>query len=101
MAIANRTIERAFELAKERYAGLGVDVGLAVERLAVIADDDGVVVVRKKDVGEVAAKGEKRQADEEDKRRQLASGVLGLDMYKMREPLAKAGLVYVDEPESD
>src|SRR5712672_1368486 len=37
MAIANRTIERAFELAKERYAGLGVDVGLAVERLSGIA----------------------------------------------------------------
>ena len=66
-----------------------------------VADDDGVVVVWNKDAGEVAAKGEKRQADEEGKRKQLASGVLGLDMYKMREPLAKAGLVYVDEPESD
>jgi 4-hydroxy-4-methyl-2-oxoglutarate aldolase len=68
---------------------------------AVVADDDGVVVVRCKDAGEVAAKGEKRQADEESKRQKLASGVLGLDMYKMREPLEKAGLVYVDEPESD
>ena len=67
----------------------------------IVADDDGVVVVRKKDAAEVAIKGEKRQADEEGKRRQLASGVLGLDMYKMREPLAKAGLVYVDEPESE
>ena len=77
-------------------AGINVHPGDAV-----IADDDGVVVVGKKDAGEVAAKGEKRQADEEGKRRQLASGVLGLDMYNMREPLAKAGLVYVDEPESD
>jgi 4-hydroxy-4-methyl-2-oxoglutarate aldolase len=68
---------------------------------AVVADDDGVVVIGKKDVGDVAAKGEKRQADEEAKRKQLASGMLGLDMYKMREPLAKAGLVYLDEPESD
>jgi 4-hydroxy-4-methyl-2-oxoglutarate aldolase len=68
---------------------------------AVIADDDGVVVVGRKYAGEVAAKGEKRKADEEGKRRQLASGVLGLDMYKMREPLEKAGLVYADEPESD
>ena len=67
----------------------------------VVADDDGVVVVRRKDAGEVVAKGEKRQADEEGKRQMLASGVLGLDMYKMREPLEKAGLVYVDEPESD
>jgi 4-hydroxy-4-methyl-2-oxoglutarate aldolase len=68
---------------------------------AVIADDDGVVVVRNKDASEVAAKGEKRHADEEAKRKQLASGALGLDMYNMREPLKKAGLVYLDEPESD
>jgi 4-hydroxy-4-methyl-2-oxoglutarate aldolase len=77
-------------------AGINVHPGDAV-----VADDDGVVVVRRKDAGEVAAKGEKRQADEEGKRQILASGVLGLDMYKMREPLAQAGLVYVDEPESD
>ena len=68
---------------------------------AVIADDDGVVVVGRKFAGEVLAKSEKRHADEEGKRKQLASGVLGLDMYNMREPLKKAGLVYVDEPESD
>jgi 4-hydroxy-4-methyl-2-oxoglutarate aldolase len=68
---------------------------------AIVADDDGVVAVAKKDAAEVATKGEKRQAEEEGKRRQLASGVLGLDMYKMREPLAKAGLVYVDEPEAE
>ena len=68
---------------------------------AIVADDDGVVAVAKKDATEVATKGEKRQAEEEGKRRQLASGVLGLDMYKMREPLAQAGLVYVDEPEAE
>jgi 4-hydroxy-4-methyl-2-oxoglutarate aldolase len=68
---------------------------------AVIADDDGVVVVRSKDAAEVATKGEKRHADEEGKRKQLAAGVLGLDMYNMREPLQKAGLVYLDKPESD
>lgn len=68
---------------------------------AVIADDDGVVVVRSRDAAEVAVKAEKRQADEEGKRRQLASGMLGLDMYKMREALAKAGLIYVDELEAD
>ena len=55
----------------------------------------------RRDAGEVAAKAEKRHADEEGKRRQLAAGVLGLDMYNMREPLAKAGLVYVDGPECD
>jgi 4-hydroxy-4-methyl-2-oxoglutarate aldolase len=68
---------------------------------AVIADDDGVVVVGRKDAAEVAVKGEKRHADEEGKRKQLAAGVLGLDMYNMREPLKQAGLVYIDEPESD
>jgi 4-hydroxy-4-methyl-2-oxoglutarate aldolase len=68
---------------------------------ALVADDDGVVVVRRKDAAEVVAKGEKRQADEEGKRKQLAAGALGLDMYNMREPLAKAGLVYLDEPETD
>jgi 4-hydroxy-4-methyl-2-oxoglutarate aldolase len=77
-------------------AGINVEPGDAV-----IADDDGVVVVRRKDAAEVAAKGEKRQADEEGKRKLLASGALGLDMYNMREPLAKAGLVYVDKPETD
>jgi 4-hydroxy-4-methyl-2-oxoglutarate aldolase len=68
---------------------------------AVIADDDGVVVVARKDAAEVVAKGEKRHADEDGKRKQLASGALGLDMYNMREALKKAGLVYLDEPESD
>jgi 4-hydroxy-4-methyl-2-oxoglutarate aldolase len=67
----------------------------------VFADDDGVVVIGRKDVADVVTKGEKRVADEEGKRRQLAAGVLGLDMYNMREPLAKAGLVYVDQLEED
>jgi 4-hydroxy-4-methyl-2-oxoglutarate aldolase len=66
---------------------------------AVVADDDGVVVIGRKDAAEVVAKGEKRVADEAGKRQKLAAGVLGLDMYNMREPLAKAGLVYVDELE--
>jgi 4-hydroxy-4-methyl-2-oxoglutarate aldolase len=47
------------------------------------------------------AKGEKRHADEEGKRKRLASGELGLDMYGMREPLKKAGLVYLDDPPED
>ena len=68
---------------------------------AVIADDDGVVVIKRKDAADVAAKGEKRHADEESKRKQLAAGALGLDMYNMREPLKKAGLIYLDDAESD
>ena len=39
-----------------------------------------------------------RTQDEESTRKRLASGGLGLDMYKMREALAKAGLVYLDHP---
>ncbi len=77
-------------------AGINVHPGDAV-----IADDDGVVIIGTKEASEVAAKGEKRKAEEEGKRQQLASGVLGLDMYKMREALVKAGLVYVDGPESE
>jgi 4-hydroxy-4-methyl-2-oxoglutarate aldolase len=54
-------------------------------------------VIGRKDAADVVARGEKRRADEDGKRQKLAAGVLGLDMYNMREPLAKAGLVYVDE----
>jgi len=68
---------------------------------AVVADDDGVVVVSRAHVAEVLAKGEKRKADEDGKREKLAAGVLGLDMYNMREALAKAGLVYVDRLEDE
>ncbi|RAI37383.1 4-carboxy-4-hydroxy-2-oxoadipate aldolase/oxaloacetate decarboxylase [Rhodoplanes roseus] len=62
----------------------------------IVADDDGVVVVPVKDAAAVAAAGEARVANEEEKRKKLAAGELGLDMYKMREPLLKAGLRWVD-----
>lgn len=62
----------------------------------VVADDDGVVVVPRRQAAAVLEAANKRTANEEDKRSKLASGELGLDMYKMREGLAKAGLRYVD-----
>jgi 4-hydroxy-4-methyl-2-oxoglutarate aldolase len=60
----------------------------------VIADDDGVVVVPKLHAASVAAAAAAREAKEAVTRSRLAAGELGLDVYAMREPLAKAGLKY-------
>jgi len=63
---------------------------------AIVADDDGVVVVPRTRVAEVAAAAEQREAKEEATRARLAQGELGLDIYSMRDKLAAAGLRYAD-----
>jgi 4-hydroxy-4-methyl-2-oxoglutarate aldolase len=70
-------------------AGARVEAGDAV-----VADDDGVVIVSRAQAHSVRAAAEKRIANEADKRRRLAAGELGLDIYKMREQLEALGLEY-------
>lgn len=84
---------------KETLGDVNVPVVCAGQWIApgdvIVADDDGVVVVRRAEAAAVLAAAETRLANEEMKRKRLASGELGLDIYDMRPALAAKGLRYV------
>jgi len=63
---------------------------------AIVADDDGVVVVPRSRSAEVLEAGRKRAGDEGAKRARFAAGELGVDMYGLRTLLADLGVTYVD-----
>ncbi|MDP3895421.1 MAG: 4-carboxy-4-hydroxy-2-oxoadipate aldolase/oxaloacetate decarboxylase [Mesorhizobium sp.] len=84
---------------KETLGSVNVPVVCAGQMVeagdVIVADDDGVVVVRRAEAETVAAAAEKRLEAEETKRKRLAAGELGLDIYDMRKRLAEKGLKYV------
>ena len=67
----------------------------------VVADDDGVVVVARKEAADVLEKTRAREAKEAEARKRYAAGELTLDMNNSRQRMAEKGLVYIDQPADD
>ena len=90
---------------KETVANVYTSIICAKQRIApgdlVVADDDGVVIVRKEEAETVFEKARQRVANEEEKRTRFEAGDLGLDIYGMRERLAEKGLRYVESEPDD
>jgi len=90
---------------KETLGNVNTSIVCAGERVdpgdLIVADDDGVVVVRRSDTAAVLEKAQARVDNEEDKRKRFENGELGLDIYGMRDRLAEKGLRYVEYDSED
>jgi 4-hydroxy-4-methyl-2-oxoglutarate aldolase len=90
---------------KETIGNVNTSIVCAGQRIdpgdLIVADDDGIVVVRRDTAAKVLENARARVANEEEKRKRFEDGELGLDIYDMRDRLAAKGLRYVDSGSDD